>query len=306
MKKQKITVITPYYKGRKTIISTIDSVMKAYDNVKSELDLEYIVIIDSMEDKEEIYSDLLKKYNEKIVILENFENVGVAESRNRASVISTGDYLLFLDQDDDLREEYFLKTIEKMKKGIDFILTNGYICNKVNGKEAPMYYVKPTIGKKTLLRANKISTPGQVILSRRLAEIKDLFAGCSDEAKGADDWAAYVNIFIKFPDLKVAYVNEKIFCYNLHGNNYSNNWQELNVSAIETSKFFLDKVNDKEQKILNQRIKILEFENEYLDNKSTSFKIKNSLKIAHYYGFHLVYVNRIIGAFHKKLIGFYK
>ncbi|MGL5354438.1 MAG: hypothetical protein ACRDA5_14145, partial [Clostridium sp.] len=128
----------------------------------------------------------------------------------------------------------------------------------------------------------------------------------SDEFKGADDWAAYVNIYVKFPDLKVAYVNDKVFCYNLTGHNYSNNWQELNNSAIETSKYFIDKVNEKEGKILKERIEILEFENNYLDNKSLEFKSKNINKIVHYYVFHLVYINRLMGALHKKLIGFYK
>lgn len=304
--KQRVTVITPYYKGEKTIFSTIDSVIAAYERVKEELELQYIVVIDSMEDKEEICCSLINRYNNKIQILKNDTNLGVADSRNKASKISNGDYLLFLDQDDNLNEKYFLKTMENMKNAADLIVVNGYICNKVNGKKAPLYYVTPTLGKKTLLRANKINTPGQVLLSKRVIKIHNLFSGCSNENKGADDWAAYINIYIKFPDLKVEYVSEKLFYYNLHGNNYSNDWKELNRSAIDTSKYFMDKVNHKEKGILKERIQILEFENQYLDNPSISFKFKNLFKIVHYYSFHLVYVNRIIGAFHKKLIGFYK
>ena len=136
--------------------------------------------------------------------------------------------------------------------------------------------------------------------------MENLFAGCSADFKGADDWAAYVNIYIKFPDLKVAYVKDKVFYYNLHGNNYSHNWQELNQSAIETSKYFIDKVSKEEKKILNKRIKILEFENEYLDHKSLKYKLHHIGDIADYYAFHLVYLNRIIGSLHKKSIGFYK
>ena len=44
----------------------------------------------------------------------------------------------------------------------------------------------------------------------------------------------------------------------------------------------------------------------YLGNKSLNFKLKNLCKIIDYYIFHIVYVNRILGAFHKKLIGFYR
>lgn len=306
MNKQKVTVITPYYKGRKTIFNTIDSVFTSHRKVECKLDLEYIVVIDSMEDKEDIYLELISRYGDKIKIIKNDTNIGVADSRNNASKISEGNYLLFLDQDDNLIDDYFEKTIDKMNRNIDLIVTNGYICNKINGKRAPLYYVKPTLSKKTLLRANKISTPGQVLFSKRIVKMNNLFTGISEDFKGADDWAAYINIYIKFSDLKVEYVKDKVFCYNLTGSNYSNNWQELNQSAIETSKYFMDKVNDKERSILESRIRILEFENEYLDNQPISYKVKNIFRIVYYYIFHIVYLNRIIGAIHKKIIGFYK
>lgn len=302
---KKVTVITPYYKGEKTIFNTINSVLTAYEKIKSKLSLEYIVIIDSMEDRDIIFKKLKNKYKSKITLLKNEENLGVAKSRNKATKLAKGDYVVFLDQDDNIDENYFLNIYEKIKENSQVILVNGYICNKVNGKKAPLYYVKPKLKRKTFLRANKISTPGQVIFSKSIID-NDFFTGCSEEFKGADDWAAYVNMFLTNPDLKIDYISNKLFYYNLHGNNYSNNWQELNSSAIETSKYFIDKVQNNEKKILKKRICILEFENIYLANKSLSFKLKNLYRVVDYYIFHLVYVNRILGAFHKKLIGFYK
>lgn len=302
---KKVTVITPYYKGEKTIFNTIDSVLTSYEKVKKELSLEYIVIIDSMEDRDVIFKKLKNRYKEKIIVLKNEENLGVAKSRNKVAKLATGDYIVFLDQDDNLDENYFFNINKSIKENSQVILVNGYICNKVNGKKAPLYYVKPRLKRKTFLRANKISTPGQVIFSKSIID-NDFFTGCSEEFKGADDWAAYVNMFLNNPNLQIDYISNKLFYYNLHGNNYSNNWQELNSSAIETSKYFINKVSNKEKKILEKRINILEFENMYLDNKSISFKLKNLYKVVDYYIFHIVYVNRILGAFHKKLIGFYR
>lgn len=302
---KKVTVITPYYKGEKTIFNTIDSVLASYEKVKGELSLEYIVIIDSMEDKEMIFKNLKNKYKEKVTVLKNEENLGVAKSRNKATKLATGDYIVFLDQDDNLDENYFFDINKSITENSQVILVNGYICNKANGKKAPLYYVKPKLKRKTFLRANKISTPGQVIFSKSIID-NDFFTGCSEEFKGADDWAAYVNMFLNNPNLRIDYISNKLFYYNLHGNNYSNNWQELNSSAIETSRYFIDKVQNNEKKILQKRIDILEFENIYLADKSLDFKLRNLYKIADYYVFHIVYVNRILGAFHKKLIGFYK
>lgn len=301
---EKVTVITPYYKGEKTIFDTIDSVFASYEKVNEEISLEYIVIIDSMEDKEKIYKSLKRKYKNNIILLKNEKNLGVAESRNRATKLATGDYIVFLDQDDNLGENYFFHINKAIKRNLQVILVNGYICNKVNDKKAPLYYVKPRLKRKTFLRANKISTPGQVVFSKSIID-KNFFTGCSEKFKGADDWAAYVNMFLNNPNLKIDYISNKLFYYNLHGNNYSNNWQELNNSAIETSKYFIDKVYDDEKKILQKRIDILKFENVYLEEKSLNFKFKNIYKIIDYYIFHIVYINRILGAFHKKLIGFY-
>lgn len=302
---KKVTVITPYYRGEKTIFNTINSVFNSYENVKDEINLEYIVIIDSMEDRDKIFKKLKNEYKDKIILLKNQENLGVAKSRNKAIKLATGDYVIFLDQDDNLDENYFTYIKNNIEADSKVILVNGYICNKVNGKKAPLYYVRPKLRRKTFLRANKISTPGQVVFSKSIIN-NNFFTGCSEEFKGADDWAAYINMFLNNPNLKIDYISKKLFYYNLHGNNYSNNWAELNSSAIETSKYFINKVQSDEKKILQKRINILAFENMYLGNKSLDFKFKNLCKIIDYYIFHIVYVNRILGAFHKKLIGFYR
>ena len=128
-------------------------------------------------------------------------------------------------------------------------MVNGYICNKVNGKKAPLYYVRPKLRRKTFLRANKISTPGQVVFSKSIIN-NNFFTGCSEEFKGADDWAAYINMFLNNPNLKIDYISKKLFYYNLHGNNYSNNWAELNSSAIETSKYFILSISLSQNSIL--------------------------------------------------------
>ena len=199
---KKVTVITPYYRGEKTIFNTINSVFNSYENVKDEINLEYIVIIDSMEDRDKIFKKLKNEYKDKIILLENQENLGVAKSRNKAIKLATGDYVIFLDQDDNLDENYFTYIKNNIEADSKVILVNGYICNKVNGKKAPLYYVRPKLRRKTFLRANKISTPGQVVFSKSIIN-NNFFTGCSEEFKGADDWAAYINMFLNNPNLKI-------------------------------------------------------------------------------------------------------
>jgi glycosyltransferase involved in cell wall biosynthesis len=301
-----ISVIIPYYKGKKTIFNTINSVLDSYDNSNKLMKVNILVAIDSMEDKADISKQLRDTYGEKIIVIENQQNIGVAKTRNKIKDMVDSKYVLFLDQDDNLEPHYFQTIYSYLDNGYDLIVTNGYICNTRNLKKAPLYYVPPTLGKKTLLRANKISTPGQVLFSNRVCKLENLFAACSEEYKGADDWAAYVNLFLNFHDLKVKYVKEKIFNYNLHGNNYSNNWEELNNSAIATSNYFIGKFNKSDSEILKKRVSILQFENQFKKNKNIKFILTNFIDIFKYTIFHLVYLNRIIGCLHKKLIGFYK
>ena len=80
---KQITVVIPYYKGMDTVFNTINSVIES-EKLCDELIVEYILIIDSMEDKKEIVQKVKSIYGKKIRIIENEKNIGVAESRNKA------------------------------------------------------------------------------------------------------------------------------------------------------------------------------------------------------------------------------
>lgn len=300
----KVSVITPYYKGINTIFDTINSVFDSKE-LCQEIKLEYIVIIDSMEDKVEITSKLKEKYGQLIKVIENDINIGVAESRNKAIKYAKYDYVLFLDQDDIIEKQYFKLMKKGMENNSDLIICNSYVVNIRNDKKVKMYNKKPNLTFEDFLKGNKILTPGQVLFSKRISKVNNLYTGCSKEFKGADDWASYLNIFINFNNVSVFYVREPIFNYNLHENNYSNNWKELNMSAVKTAEFFLDKVGDREKKILKKQIDFLIFENEFKD-EDYKIKLADLNKIIKYYNYNIFDYNRIAHFLNKKLIGFYR
>ncbi|MBB6713518.1 glycosyltransferase family 2 protein [Clostridium gasigenes] len=305
--KKNITVITPYYKGENTICNTIDSVFLGVDNKELDIDINYIVIIDSMEDKEKIFEILIKRYANRITILQNEKNIGVADSRNRALKYTEFkfDYVLFLDQDDLLSEDYFINMKNGISEEADLMVCNAYVVNTRNGKKVKMYYKKPNLSFKDFLKGNKILTPGQVMFSRKVAKMNELFKGCSTEFKGADDWASYINIFIKFKEVRIKYISAPVFYYNLHDNNYSNNWKELNMSAVKTAEYFMDKVSDKEISILRKQIEFLKFENVYKD-PNYRFSMKDIRNIVLYLNYKMGEYNKIVHYINKKIIGFNK
>ncbi|MGL4656429.1 MAG: glycosyltransferase family 2 protein [Sarcina sp.] len=298
----KISVITPYYKGLKTISKTINSVLEA-KKIVEELELDYIVMIDSMEDKEIAKKSLKKEFGNKIRVIENEKNLGVAETRNRALKLTEFDYALFLDQDDIIDSEYFKFMKEGMEKKADIIISNAYVVNTKNNKKVEMYRFVPKFELNDFLRGNKILSPGQVLFSKKVKEVEKLYIGCSEEYKGADDWAAYLNIFTSCKNLNIFYVKKPIFYYMLHETNYSKNWKEMNLSAIETARYFLGKVDKEQKNILTSQIDIFAFENKFKDE---GYKItyKDLKKIYLYYSTKFKDINKIIHYINKKIISF--
>jgi glycosyltransferase involved in cell wall biosynthesis len=100
------SIIIPFYNKTDTIVNCIQSV------VNQDYKLFEIIIIDDF--SEDSQSDFLTDYvsslnqnsGNRFVLLKNAENRGPGYSRNRGIEISKGDFLIFLDSDDQLTSNY--------------------------------------------------------------------------------------------------------------------------------------------------------------------------------------------------------
>lgn len=117
-KKVLVSVIIPTYKR------TVEYVSRAVESVlnQSYPCVEVIVIDDSTSAYEKqketkAYFDTLGKHN--VIYLQNKENLGGSLSRNRGIETANGDYLTFLDDDDEYLPE-------KIEKQLAFMLKHGY------------------------------------------------------------------------------------------------------------------------------------------------------------------------------------
>jgi glycosyltransferase involved in cell wall biosynthesis len=101
----KISVVMPTYNRAHFLGKAIDSVLsQTYGN------FEVIVIDDNSEDNTR---DLVKKYNdERIKYVKNYENRGCGRARNQGIEIAKGDYITFLDSDDELFSTKFERQLE--------------------------------------------------------------------------------------------------------------------------------------------------------------------------------------------------
>lgn len=104
-----VSVIIPCYNNAVSIKKTIQSVLdQQYSN------LEILIVNDGSTD------DLLDVLNERYLLergirLINNENHGVAYSRNYGIRLSRGDFILFLDADDILDDDFIFKILESIE-----------------------------------------------------------------------------------------------------------------------------------------------------------------------------------------------
>ena len=109
-----VSVIIPAYNAGKIVGFTLDSVInQTYKN------LEIICVNDCAKDNTlEVLNEYAKK-DKRIKVLSNEKNSGVAETRNNALRVATGDYIAFVDADD-------IWHLEKIEKQLEFMIKNNY------------------------------------------------------------------------------------------------------------------------------------------------------------------------------------
>ena len=126
-----VSVIVPVYNGEKYIKSCLNNICnQTYRN------LEIIVINDGSTDKTQ---EIINEYDDKRIKSIITKNSGVSNARNIGIKNATGDYLMFVDADDLLKETAIEKLSEIALKNptIDMIRFNGYIQDE-SGKYTPI------------------------------------------------------------------------------------------------------------------------------------------------------------------------
>ena len=115
MEKFKISVIIPCYYGEKHIARTLDNIVSQnYGN------LEIIVVIDGLVDNAK---EIVSRYPVRMIVFE--KNRGVSAARNAGIEAATGDYIHFMDSDDELSSGYYRKMVEAAGDGFPDAIASG-------------------------------------------------------------------------------------------------------------------------------------------------------------------------------------
>ena len=106
-----VSIIIPYYKKKKYIKKTINSILK-----QSYKSFEIILINDQPGEYSKSFLLELKKKDKRIKLINNATNIGAGESRNKGIKKAKGEYIAFIDSDDLWVKNKLQTQISIMKK----------------------------------------------------------------------------------------------------------------------------------------------------------------------------------------------
>lgn len=124
-KKDFVSVIIPNYNSKQWCEPLLEKLV--YQKKKYYPETEIILVDDfSTEDV-----SWLDKFENDVKIYKNEENKGVSYTRNYGLEKSNGDYIQFVDSDDDITDDFLHIIYTNMRKGYDYCLYRWYVNNQV-------------------------------------------------------------------------------------------------------------------------------------------------------------------------------
>lgn len=123
----KISVIVPFYNTGNNLNKCIESIInQTYKN------LEILLVNDGSTDESLKIAESYKDQDSRIIVI-NQKNSGVSAARNHGMKQSTGKYLMFIDSDDWVDNDYIFNLYNGFENGIGFV-TSGVTIHNQNQK----------------------------------------------------------------------------------------------------------------------------------------------------------------------------
>lgn len=151
-----ITVIIPFYNSEKYIKKCLTSVLN-----QTYKDLEIILVNDGSKDNSRNICKEMMKNDSRIKLLDK-ENGGVSSARNIGIKKATGDFITFVDSDDELEIDLYEKMVKSINEEVDIICCGLKRCDS-NGNL--LYILDMSYGKQdfTPFEAMKACLQGKEI-----------------------------------------------------------------------------------------------------------------------------------------------
>lgn len=215
-----VSVLMPVYNGAKYLRQAMDSVLSQTFG-----DFEFIVVDDGSTDES---ADIVRGYaDERIRLVQNENNLGLAGARNRALREAGGKYIAWLDADDYSDERRLETQVELLEHHEDVGVCGSWV-EIVGGREGEIWRF-PVDGeavKARMLFEDPIAT-SSVLMRRSLIEENALAFDLSQPpAEDYDLWEKLSRI------TKLVNIAETLTTYRIHGAQTSAKKAQAQLDAV--------------------------------------------------------------------------
>lgn len=257
-----ISVIIPIYKGEKYITYWVDILSENFRKLQEKYNVECEIIFVNDYPDEKIKLD-----NKKNINIYNLDkNKGIQGARVFGYYKAVGNYIVFLDQDDKITEDYLLNQKENIGNA-DAIVCNGYKKRLWMQGERAIYIQNKLLesiqdSKNYFLQRNEILSPGQVLIKRE--SIPQLWLTEILKENGADDYFLWLLMRKEGCIFKVNY--RHLYTHVEYGGNTSNQSMSMHKSILE-----MISVLEKEHVLEKEQIEKISRRECEVDNKARQY-----------------------------------
>lgn len=215
-----ISVIVPIYYGKEYIVPMIKQIEKCKEQIPG-YSVELLFVNDAPDDRIE---DIFRSDTIAVLITNTDRNRGIQGTRIRGLEECQGEFVLFLDQDDLIRPEYFASQMAAIV-GHDVSVCRALHENKLF-YDSQVVFEQAVSRKYMLEKGCGMVSPGQALIRRDA--VSDIWKKNIVPHNGADDWLLWLCMFGE--GKRFALNQDVLYEHVVHGANTSINTEGMLAS----------------------------------------------------------------------------
>lgn len=249
-----VSVIIPTYKRPAMLVRAIDSVIQ-----QTHANMEIIVVDDNGEGTQEqtLTAQVAKAYKGSVTYLVHKENKGGSAARNTGWKAAHGQYILFLDDDDEIAESRIEKQVEVLE-GLDdswgacytayhLYMENGKIQRSATKKEGEVYL-------QALMRTLYMGSGSNLLLRKSAV---DAVNGYDEAFVRNQDIEFMARVFEKY---KLAYIDEDLLTIHMEVRQFKRSFEFIDGVALFYLQTFQERLNALSPKDRKRVISVISLE----------------------------------------------
>lgn len=223
-----VTTIIPIYKGIRYIEKQIQQIETAAKNVDGKLELIFVNDDPSVPLDDTLHSDIID-----IVVLQTDQNRGIQGARVYGLSKASGEYIHFLDQDDEISADFYSSQLGGIGNA-DLIYCRCYNGNRESYTWNQVF--ETVMDREKILEVCPLRSPGQALI--RKEAIPQVWKDKLISPMGSDDYMLYLSMYAK--GRKFTHNQRLLFRHVINGNNYSSDVLNAYISDQKMIEILLE------------------------------------------------------------------